>query len=126
MAEENRAPLLLEYRAPLLLEDRAPERAPEPVAQLPRSRAPRLLPLTLILGALLWLFTTTGGRHVFVNDMLSEAYDSQGENLLHGDATVDGNAIRHEVMIRNGRSYMYFGPFPAFVRLPLNYFYPKG
>jgi hypothetical protein len=126
MAEENRAPLLLEYRAPLLLKDRAPLPAPGPAAQLPQSRAPRLLPLTLILGALLWLFTTTGGRHVFVSDMLGEAYDSQGENLLHGDATVDGNAIRHEVMIRDGRSYMYFGPFPAFVRLPLNYLYPKG
>jgi hypothetical protein len=125
MAEENPAQLLLEYRAPLLLEDRAPA-PPEPATPAPRNRAPRLLPLTLILGALFWLFTTTGGRHIFVNDMLGEAFDSQGENLLHGDATVDGNAIRHEVMIRNGRSYMYFGPFPAFVRLPLNYFYPKG
>src|SRR5205085_4807077 len=87
MAEENPAQLLLEYRAPLLLQDRAPAPSEAP-APLPRNRAPRLLPLTLILGALLWLFTTTGGRHVFVNDMLSEAYDSQGENLLHGDATV--------------------------------------
>ena len=126
MADENRAPLLLEYRAPLLLEDRAPPPPPEPIPQLPRNRAPRLLPLALILGALLWLFTTTGGGHVFVKDMLGEAFDSQAEHLLRGDAGVSGDAIRHEVMIRDGRSFMYFGPFPAFVRMPLNYFYPKG
>lgn len=113
-------------RAPLLLQDRAPQLAPELAPHVLQTRAPRLLPLALILGALLWLFTTTGGRHVFVNDMLGEAFDSQAEHLLRGDAGVSGDAIRHEVMIVNGRSYMYFGPFPAFVRMPLNYFYPKG
>ena len=90
------------------------------------NRAPRLLPLALILGVLLWIFTTTGGRQIFVNEMLSEAYDSHAEHLLRGDSGVDGQAIRHEIMLVNGKSHMYFGPFPAFVRMPLDYIYPNG
>jgi hypothetical protein len=90
------------------------------------NRAPKLWPAALILGVLLWVFTMTGGRQVFVNEMLSEAYDSQAEHLLRGDPGVDGEAIRHEAMIVKGKTRMYFGPFPAFVRIPLNYFYPNG
>lgn len=90
------------------------------------NRAPRLLPVALVLGVLLWIFTTTGGRQIFVKEILSEAYDSQAEHLLRGDPGVDGEAVRHEAMIVNGQSRMYFGPFPAFVRMPLNYVYPSG
>ena len=52
--------------------------------------------------------------------------DSHGEHLLRGDLDVDGNAIRHEVMLVDGKSRMYFGPFPALVRIPLDFIYPKG
>ena len=88
--------------------------------------APNLLPATLVLGVLLWIFTTTGGRQIFVNEMLSEAYDSQAEHFLRGDAGVDVDAVRHEAMIVNGKAHMYFGPFPAFVRIPLNFVYSDG
>jgi hypothetical protein len=88
--------------------------------------APRLLPLTLLLSALLWVFTTTGGRQVFVKEVLGPAYDSQAEHFLRGDVGVDVEAIRHEAMIVNGKVRMYFGPFPAFLRIPLNFFYPAG
>ena len=90
------------------------------------SRAPNLLPAILMLGMLLWIFTTTGGQQIFVNEILSEAYDSQAEHFLRGDVGVDGDAIRHEAMIVNGKARMYFGPFPAFVRIPLNFVYPNG
>jgi hypothetical protein len=90
------------------------------------TRAPNLLPIAVVLGVILWLFTMTGGRQVFVNEVLSKAYDSQAEHFLRGDVTVDGDAIRHEVMVVKGKSYMYFGPFPAFLRIPLNYIYPSG
>ena len=85
-----------------------------------------LLPLTLALGVLLWVFTTTGGRRVFVKEMLGSAYDSQAEHFLRGDVSVDGEDIRHEALIVNGNARMYFGPFPAFVRMPLNFIYPAG
>jgi hypothetical protein len=68
----------------------------------------------------------TGGRQIFVKEILGEAYDSQAEHLLRGDAGVDGDAIRHEAIVVNGKSVMYFGPFPAFVRMPLNFIYHSG
>ena len=91
-----------------------------------QTRSPNLLPVAFVLGVLLWLFTMTGGRQVFVNEVLSEAYDSQAEHFLRGDVGVDSDAIRHEIMIVDGKSRMYFGPFPAFLRIPLNYVYPGG
>ncbi len=90
------------------------------------NRAPNLLPIGLVLAALLWIFTTTGGRQIFVNEILGEAYDSQAEHFLRGDVDIDGGAIRHEAMIVNGKARTYFGPFPAFLRMPLNYIYPGG
>src|SRR6266496_3734267 len=87
---------------------------------------PRLLPITLLLSGLLWLFTTTGGRQIFVKEVLGGAYDSQAEHFLRGDVDVDVEAIGHEAMIVNGKVRMYFGPFPAFLRIPLNFIYPAG
>ena len=39
------------------------------------NRAPNLLPTVVVLGVLLWIFAMTGGRQIFVNEILSEAYD---------------------------------------------------
>ena len=90
------------------------------------NRAPNLLPVTLVLSAVLWLFTMTGGRDIFVKEVLGGAYDSQAEHFLRGDVGVDAGAIAHETMIVNGKVRMYFGPFPALLRVPLNFIYPAG
>lgn len=90
------------------------------------NRAPNLLGIGLVLAALLWIFTTTGGQQIFVSEVLGEAYDSQAEHFLRGDVEVDSQASRHETLIVNGKTHMYFGPFPAFLRIPLNYIYPSG
>ena len=58
--------------------------------------------------------------------MLGGAYDSQAEHFLRGDVDVDVDAIGHEAMIVNDKVRMYFGPFPAFLRIPLNFIYPAG
>ena len=92
----------------------------------PKVLAPQLLPVTLLLSAILWLFTTTGGRQIFVKEVLGGAYDSQAEHFLRGDVDVDVDAIGHEAMIVNGKVRMYFAPFPAFLRIPLNFVYPAG
>jgi hypothetical protein len=68
----------------------------------------------------------TGGGDVFVEEVLGRAYDSQAEHFLRGDAGVDGTTIAHEVMIVDGKARMYFGPFPALLRIPLNFIYPSG
>jgi len=88
--------------------------------------APRILPLTVLLSALLWVFVTTGGRQIFVKEVLGGAYDSQAEHFLRGDVDVDVEAIGHEATIVNGHVRMYFGPFPALLRIPLNFLYPAG
>jgi hypothetical protein len=77
-----------------------------------------------LLSLVLWFFATTGGRQIFVKEVLGGAYDSQAEHFLRGNVDVDAEAIRHEAMIVNGRVRMYFGPFPAFIRIPLNLIYP--
>ena len=71
--------------------------------------APRLLPLTLLLSALLWVFVTTGARQIFVKEVLGGAYDSQAEHFLRGNVDVDAEAIGHEAMIVNGHARMYLG-----------------
>src|SRR5215510_10256089 len=68
----------------------------------------------------------TGGGDIFVKEVLGGAYDSQAEHFLRGDVGVDSAAIAHETMIVNGKVRMYFGPFPALVRIPLNFIYPAG
>src|SRR5438045_676114 len=92
----------------------------------PTGSGPRLLPLTLLLSGLLWLFTTTGGGQIFVKEVLGGAYDSQAEHFLRGNVDVDLEAIGHEAMIVNGKVRMYFGPFPALLRIPLNFVCPPG
>lgn len=88
--------------------------------------APRLLPLTVALTALTWVVATTGGCQIFVKEVLGDAYDSQAEHFLHGDPGVDMEAIQSEAMIVDGKTRMYFGPFPALLRIPLNLIYPAG
>ena len=80
----------------------------------------------MLLSALLWVFTTTGGRQIFVKEVLGGAYDSQAKHFLRGDVDVDVEAISHEAMIVNDHVRMYFGPFPALLRIPLNFLYPAG
>jgi hypothetical protein len=90
------------------------------------NRAPQLWPLTLVLSAVLWIAATSGGRHIFVKEVLGEAFDSQAEHFLHGDVGIDLDAIRPEAMAINGKIRMYFGPVPALFRIPLNFIYPPG
>jgi hypothetical protein len=90
------------------------------------SRGPNLLPVAIVLALLLWVIATTGGHEIFVNEVLGDAYDSQAEHFLRGDVGVDVAASRWETMMVNGKARIYFGPFPAFARMPLNYIYPDG
>ena len=68
----------------------------------------------------------TGGRDIFVKEVLGGAYDSQAEHFLRGDVGVDSAAIAHETMLVNGKVRMYFGPFPALLRIPFNFVCPPG
>ena len=53
------------------------------------NRAPNLLPVTLVLSVVFWLFTMTGGGDIFIKEVLGAAFDSQAEHFLRGDVGVD-------------------------------------
>lgn len=72
-----------------------------------------------IAAAFAWLVTHGTGRFL-AGDWLSAAYDSLGESLLRGEASVSPEAIQFERFDRNGKSFMYFGPFPALMRAAFN------
>jgi hypothetical protein len=47
------------------------------------------------------------------------AYDNQAHSLLHLRWNVPTGSFGYEAFLVHGRSYEYFGPFPALLRLPL-------
>jgi len=49
----------------------------------------------------------------------SDWYDAQARALLHGHWWAPKGSFSFEAFVVNGREYMYFGPFPAFLRMPL-------
>jgi hypothetical protein len=77
----------------------------------------------ILLVCLCWL-TTLGSWQVMQGDFLSEAYDSLGVHLLRGSAEVDASAIQFERYDNKGRVFMYFGPFPAVLRIIFNFIVP--
>ena len=54
----------------------------------------------------------TGGRDIFVKEVLGGAYDSQAEHFLRGDVGVDAAASAHETMIVNGKVGCALGRCP--------------
>lgn len=61
---------------------------------------------------------THGTGELFAHGTLSGTYDSLAASLLRGSSEVDPDAIRWEAFVVDGRSYTYFGLFPALLRLP--------
>jgi len=72
-----------------------------------------------------WLLVTRFTGELIATEWLSSVYDSLGVNLLHGTAEVAPEAIVWEGLKVNGKTYAYFGPFPALVRICLNAFAPQ-
>ena len=69
---------------------------------------------------------TYGSFELLGPELRGSAFDSLGQSLLDGRADVDTDTINWEGFAIDGRTYMYQGPFPALVRIPLNAVYPAG
>jgi hypothetical protein len=68
--------------------------------------------------AVYYLFLLSNGTlQLFAPEMLDKAYNSMLVHLLHGEFNVDPTAIGFEALTRNGKTYAYFGVFPALLRL---------
>lgn len=54
-----------------------------------------------------------------------KVFDSLGEHILDGSCEVNRAYIGTEAFIVKGKSYAYFGPFPALIRIFLNFINPN-
>lgn len=73
----------------------------------------------IVLSVFAW-FVTYGTGTFFAAEWLSASYDSLGSALLRGGADIAPDAISFEALRQGDRTYMYFGPFPALLRIFFN------
>jgi hypothetical protein len=64
----------------------------------------------------LWDFGIRPLRRVATN---ADFFDIQARALLHGHLDVPAGSLGIEAFVVDGRHYMYFGPFPSLLRMPL-------
>jgi hypothetical protein len=68
--------------------------------------------------AVYYLFLLSNGTfELFAPEMFSRVFDNMLVHLLHGEFTVDRSVIDYEAFTRNGKTYSYFGIFPALLRI---------
>jgi hypothetical protein len=68
--------------------------------------------------AVYYLFLLSNGTfQLFAPEMLDKAFDNMLVHLLRGEVTVDREAIDFEAFTHDGKTYAYFGVFPALLRL---------
>jgi hypothetical protein len=72
--------------------------------------------LTLVVVYYL-LLLSNGTFQLFAPEMLDKAFNNMLVHLLHGEFTVDREAIGFEAFTRDDNTYAYFGIFPALLRL---------
>ena len=63
------------------------------------------------------LLLSNGTFQLFAPEMLDKAFDNVLVHLLRGEVTVDREAIDFEAFTHDGKTYAYFGVFPALLRL---------
>jgi len=64
-------------------------------------------------------YSTRLGRTANSLGFASNFFDLQGRALLNGDLAVPRGSLGIEGFVERGHEYMYFGPFPALLRMPL-------
>ncbi len=95
-------------------------RNPEAGPRLGGADAFVLRPLALaIVGVLYAWLLTHSDFNPFGADNLGLTFNSMLDHMLRGRWDVDPATIGPEAFVHDGRSYAYFGPFPALLRLPL-------
>jgi hypothetical protein len=88
----------------------------EPVTRL-RERS---VPLAGAAGLMVHLWLLTAGRFdVFARRPGADFFDAQADAWLHGRWWVPRSVVGIEGFVVDGNTHMYFGPFPALLRLPV-------
>ncbi len=81
------------------------------------SRRPVFAGLVAVIAVYYLFLLSNGTFELFAPEMFSRVFDNMLVHLLHGEFTVDRSVIDYEAFTRNGKTYSYFGIFPALLRL---------
>ena len=74
-------------------------------------------PIVALVGVYYLFLLSNGTLQIFEPEMLDKVFDSMLMHMLHGEFTVDRDVMDFEATIINGKTYTYFGVFPALLRL---------
>ena len=92
-----------------------------------RSRLAVALSLVTVLCSFVWFVSYGSGDLIGSKpEVWGTAYDYLAQSLLILRADVPAEAIGLEGIQNKGKTFLYFGPFPALLRLILNYFFPDN
>ena len=69
--------------------------------------------------AVLWNVRWDPLRGATAGHLNGNFYDLQARALFHGHLSVPDGSLGIEGFVVDGRTYMYFGPFPALLRMPV-------
>jgi hypothetical protein len=79
--------------------------------------------ILILMAEIYYIFLVTDGTYNLFKPLGTLArgmvFNSMLEHLRHGEFDVDPALIGFEGTIRNGKTYIYFGIFPALLRFPL-------
>jgi uncharacterized membrane protein len=82
--------------------------------------------ILFISTCILVAFLINYGSFNFIQEStFGHAYDSLAKSLLKFDVTVEEWAISVEKFVKDGRVFMYYGPFPALLRIPQLILFPE-
>jgi len=106
---------------------RVPPRAAggDVVEAAPPSRVARRFGLACVAGAIpamgVFAWLVNGGRSNFFQRPYygGNIYDVQARSLLHGHWNIPSGSFGFDGIVVGGRTYMYQGPFPALLRMPI-------
>jgi hypothetical protein len=74
----------------------------------------------IVVSAAAFAWMVTGGTfQFFQSNSFSNFYDVQARSLLHGTFSMPANVLSIEGIRTDGRTDMYYGPFPALLRIPV-------
>ncbi len=88
----------------------------------PRHDGMLLAACTVVYLAIATRLTDGFGRTQFDNRAYADFFDIQADALLRGNLALPANSLGLEAFIVDGREQMYFGLFPALLRLPITAF----
>jgi hypothetical protein len=74
--------------------------------------------IVLAMALFVWMISL-GTWDLVQSGFFTNFYDAQARALFHGHWNVPPSVVQIEGFVVKGRTYMYLGPFPALIRMPI-------